>query len=116
MSQFYPKLAYIQDISREKEAVVTFTANCDFIDNEIISLRVSRAYGMVEMNNLQVKVLSHTSDSVTIDVDSTNFTPFSIPVDLTGTTPPCAVPSASGVDLASPLPRTILEDAFDNIP
>jgi len=116
VSEFYPKLAFIEGITNALQAVVTFTEDCDFIDNEIISLRVSRPYGMVEMNNRQVKVLSHTSDTVTIDVDSTNFTPFSIPGDLHGTTTPCAVPSASGVDLSSPVPRTILEDAFDNLP
>jgi hypothetical protein len=106
----------IDDISNAQQAVVTCTEDHDFIDNELVSLRVSKAYGMVEMNNKQAKVLSHTSDTITINVDSQNFTAFSIPGDLIGTTPPCVVPSASGVDLNSPVPRTILEDAFDNIP
>jgi hypothetical protein len=49
-------------------------------------------------------------------VDSTEFSNFTVPVDTRGTTPPCAVPSSSGVDFTSPIPRTILEDAFDNRP
>lgn len=116
MSQFYPRMREIEDISNSQYAVVTFTDDHDFVNNEIISLRCSRAYGMVEMNNRRAKVISHTDDTVTIDVDSQNFTAFSIPGDLTGTTPPCAVPSASGVDFSEYVPTMILEDAFDHRP
>lgn len=109
-------MRYISGITNALHAVVTCTEQHDFIDNEIVSFRVSRAYGMVEMNNKQAKVLSHDSTTITVDIDSTNFTPFSIPGDLTGTTTPCVVPSSSGVDLSSPIPRTVIEDAFDNRP
>ena len=116
MSQFYPRMRLVEDITNAQHAVVTCTEDHDFIENEIISMRVSKPYGMVEINNKQAKVISYTSDTITIDVDSTNFTAFSIPGDLAETTPPCVVPSSSGVDLTSPVPRTILEDAFDNRP
>jgi hypothetical protein len=106
----------VEDITNAQNAVVTCTEDHDFVDNEIISMRVSRPYGMIEMNNQSAKVISHTSDTVTIDVDSTNFTAFSIPADLSGTTPPCIVPSSSGVDLTEYSPIMILEDAFDNRP
>jgi hypothetical protein len=68
------------------------------------------------MNQKAGKVLSHTNDSITVDIDSNNFTAFAIPGDLTGTTPPCCVPSSSGVDLSLYSPTMILEDAFDNRP
>ena len=116
MSQFYPRMREISDITRAPTAVVTFTDDHDFSDSEVVSLRVSRPYGMVEMNQKSSKVMSHTSDSVTLDIDSSNFTAFSIPGDLTGTTPPCCVPSSSGVDLSLYSPTMILEDAFDNRP
>lgn len=116
MTNFFPTLRYISDITRAQYAVVTFTEDHQFLVNEIIGLRVSRPYGMVEINNREAKVLSITSNTVTIDVDSTEFTAFTIPGDTHGTTPPCAVPSSSGVDFTSSIPRTILEDAFDNQP
>lgn len=116
MSQFYPRMRLVEDISNAQYAVVTCTEDHDFIDNEIVSLRVSRPYGMVEINNQHAKVLSHTSDTITINVDSSNFTAFAIPGDLTGTTTPCVVPSSSGVDLNAYNPTMILEDAFDNRP
>lgn len=116
MSQFYPRVRLVEDITNAQHAVVTCTEDHDFIDNEIVSLRVSKDYGMNEINNKHAKVLSYTSDTVTLDIDSTNFTAFSIPGDLTGTTPPCIVPSSSGVDLTEYSPTMILEDAFDNRP
>jgi len=106
----------VEDITNAQYAVVTCTEDHDFVDHEIISLRVSKDYGMSEINNQHAKVISHTSDSVTINIDSTNYTAFSIPGDLTGTTPPCIVPSSSGVDLTEYSPIMILEDAFDNRP
>jgi len=116
MTGFFPSKVEIEDISNAQYGVVTFIEDHEFLVNEIIGLRVSKPYGMVEINNRQVKILDLTSDSVTVDVDTTNFTPFTVPGSLIGTSPPYAVPSASGVDLASALPRTILEDAFDNRP
>lgn len=113
---FYPQKAFISNISNEQYGVITFTEDHDFLVNEIIGLRVSKPYGMVEINNKQVKIIDTTADTVTIDLDTTNYSPFTIPGDTYGTTPPCAVPSSSGVDLQSAIPRTILEDAFDNRP
>ena len=106
----------VSNITQAQNAVVTFTDDHDFVNNEIVSLRVSRPYGMVEINQRAGKVMSHTDDTVTLDIDSSNFTAFSIPADLTGTTPPCCVPSSSGVDLGLYSPTMILEDAFDNRP
>jgi hypothetical protein len=116
VSGIFPSMVLIQDISQAQFALITFTEDHKFLVNEIIGLRVSKPYGMVEINNKQAKVLAITSNTVTVDVDSSNFTAFSVPVSLIGTTPPCAVPSSSGVDLISSLPHTILEDAFDNRP
>ena len=116
MNNFFPSKFPIIGITNAQYAVVTFSENHEFLPNSIISLRVSKQFGMVEINNLQVKVLSATSDTVTLDVDSSEFTPFVITSDPIVVVPPYAVPSASGVDLFSPVPRTILEDAFDNRP
>jgi hypothetical protein len=116
MTNFFPTLRYISDITRAQYAVITFTEDHQFLVNEIIGLRVSKPYGMVEINNREAKVLAITSNTVTVNVDSTEFSNFTVPVDTRGTTPPCAVPSSSGVDFTSPIPRTILEDAFDNRP
>ena len=116
MSQFFPLMREISNITQAQIAVVTTTEDHFFVPNELVSFRVTPAYGMFEMNNLRGKVISVTSDTLTVDIDSSNFTAFSNPGDLTGTTPPCVVPSSSGVDLNTYSPTMILEDAFDNRP
>jgi len=108
----YPGSRYIIGISNAQFAVVTTSVDHFFTDGSIVSLRVTKPYGMVEINNKQVKVLSHTSNTVTLAIDSSNFTPFVYPAS-GDTTPPVIVPSASSV-IPGSYPSTVnLEDSFD---
>lgn len=111
----YPKLVYISDITNAKNAVATFTADSDFTDGEYVSFRVTKDFGMSEINNKRGKVLSHTSDTITVDIDTTDFTPFNYSlINTEGTTPPNCVPSGSGI-IPSSNPSTVnLADSFDN--
>jgi hypothetical protein len=113
--QIYPRLAYINDITNAQNAVATFTEDCDFTDGEYVSFRVTKDFGMYQINQKRGKVLSHTSDTITVDIDSSNWTPFSYAlIDTEGTTPPCCVPAGSGI-IPSFYPETVnLEDSFDN--
>lgn len=115
-SIFTPYVVLISDITRGQVTVVDFTTVHGFVLNENISLRVSRAYGMHQINEQRGKVLSLSSTSVTLDIDSTNYSAFVVPSPLTGTTPPCAVPSSSGIDFGEYSPKVILNDCFDNVP
>lgn len=116
MSSFYPSLSYITNISKALQAVVTFDDEHDFTDGEIISLRSSRPYGMYQVNNMQSRVLSHTSDTVTLEIDTRNFTTFVYPPVGEVVYPAIAVPSASGIIPGQYTPTMNLEDAFDNVP
>lgn len=111
--EFVPRFFYIEAIAQGVTTTVQFTQNHDYTDGEIISFRVSRPYGMVELNNLQSRVLSHTADTITVGVDSTNFNAFVYPVSGLST-PPVAVPVGSGV-IPDSNPSTVnLQDCFDN--
>lgn len=113
--QFYPSWKYITDISNAQYATVTMDENHDFTDGEIVGFRVTKPFGMVEINEKHGRVLSHTSDTITVDIDTMDFTPFIYPVS-GSVTPPVCVPSSSGKIPAS-YPATMnLEDAFDNRP
>jgi hypothetical protein len=115
-NRIYPNLAYITDITNEVEAVVTFSEDHDFTIAEIISFRVTRPFGMVEINNKQGKVLSKTPDTITVDINTSTWTPFSIAnLNEPKTTPPTCLPSASGVITDLYTPTYTLFDAFDNI-
>jgi len=112
---FVPRFRYIISITNSQYAVVTFSEDHDFVDNEIVSFRVTPEFGMFEINNLQSKVLSHTNDTITVGIDTTFWTPFVYPTLATKYTPPVCVPSASGVRDNLYVPTVILEDCFDNV-
>lgn len=111
----YPKLKYINAITNAQNAVVTFTADSDFTDGEYVSFRVTKDFGMYEINQRRGRVLSHTSDTITVDIDTLNWTPFTYAlVNTDGTTPPTCVPAGSGIIPESD-PSTInLQDSNDN--
>ncbi len=111
--EFVPRFFYINAITRGQTTTVQFTEDHDYTDGEIISFRVSPPYGMFEMNNKQARVLSHTADTVTVEIDSLNFNAFIYPVSGLNT-PPVAVPAGSGIIPSSDPPTMNLEDCFDN--
>lgn len=113
-SVFTPRLDYITGISNAQKAVATFLVDHTFIPGEYISFRVDRPHGMYEINQMRGKVLSITSNTVTVDIDTLNFNSFVYPVSGKAT-PPCAVPSASGVPPLSDPPTVTLQDAFDHV-
>lgn len=124
----YPHWNFIANISQAAQAVVSFTGKHDFTPGEFVSFRVSSAFGMSEINNVQARVLSvvnsSTVSSITLDLDSSGYTAFSFPtsaVAAAGVSPAVVVPSSSGVvpdagSASSPQqpPGTNLQDAFDN--
>jgi hypothetical protein len=127
-SRFYPRWAYIANITQATQAVVYFTGPNDFTPGEIISFRVSQPFGMIQMNNVEARVLSVTNSttvsSVTLDWNTSGYSVFTFPTSAQaagGVSPAVAVPSCSGVvplngSASSPqIPEgTNLLDAFDN--
>lgn len=127
-NRMYPRWRYIANITKATQAVVYFTEKNDFTPGEIVSFRVSSAFGMDEINNKEVRVLSVTNSStvssITIDLDTSGFTTFAFPtsaIAAAGVSPAVCVPSASGVvpdsgsaTIPQQPPGTNLRDAFDN--
>jgi len=114
-SEFYPQWALINSITQGQNTVVGFTAPHTFTVGEIVSFRVSKPYGMTELNNQDGLVIAITTTTITVPIDSTNYTPFSSPLTMVAK-PAMAVPSASGVIPDSRPSMTNLLDSFDNIP
>ncbi len=127
-NRFYPHWSFIANITKAAQAVVFFTAKNDYTPGEMVSFRVSSDFGMEEINNKTVRVLSVTNSatvsSITIDLDTTGYTTFAFPLDATPATkvsPAVVVPSSSGVvpfngsaTVPQEPPGTNLQDAFDN--
>lgn len=127
-NRMYPRYRYIANITQASQAVVYFTEKNDFTPGEIVSFRVSSDFGMDEINNKEVRVLSVTNSatvsSITIDLDTSGYTAFAFPtsaVAAAGVSPAVCLPSSSGVvpdngsaTQAQQPPGTNLRDAFDN--
>lgn len=112
---FYPKLAYILSITNAVQATVTFTEEHDFTSGEMVSFRVEKAFGMNEINNLRGKVLTKTSDSILVNIDTSTWNTFSLDnLNEPGTSPPICVPSSSSVIPFEENPSVNIEDSFDN--
>lgn len=116
MSTYVPFLSNIVGITNAQQAVVTFSAAHSFTDGEIISLRVSKNYGMFEVNNKQARVLSHNSLTVTLELDTLGLNTFVYPPVGLLVYPAVAVPAGSGIVPGQYTPTMNLEDSFDNVP
>lgn len=110
---FVPKYFLIQDIARGLNTVVTFTEDHDYKLGELISFRCSEANGTREINNKRGKVLELTDDTVTVNIDSTNYTPFMFDLEVAQLALTC--PAGSGVIEGEYVPTVILNDCFDNM-
>ncbi len=116
MSAFVPAVAFVTDITQAIEAVATFSAVHTFTDGEYISFRVTKPFGMVEINNQRGLVLTHDTLTVTTDIDTRNYTAFIYPAVETKVTPPVAVPAGSGIIPDSDPATVSLTDVFDDRP
>src|SRR5689334_641218 len=111
----YPQLSYITNITQANPGVITFAADHEFTVGEIIGLRVSQPFGMIQLNNQEVRVIGTSPTTVTIDVNTRSFNPF-INAGTSVRNPCIAVPSASGIVPNSAIPQTNLQDRYDNLP
>src|ERR1700687_1468820 len=108
MSAFVPQFSFIQSIALGQQTVVTFTAPCDFTIGEIVSFRVSPPSGTKELNNQQALVIAVTSNTITVPIDSSNYTPFILVGVNDLVFPAMVVPAGSGVIPGAIPPQTSL--------
>lgn len=113
-SDYTPYVLDIIGITNSQAAVVDFGTAHPYSTGEFLSFRVSKPYGMIEMNNRQGKVLAITNTTVTVDIDTTNFNTFVYPPVGTVEVPAQSIPAGSGIIPDLYPPTVNLEDAFDN--
>jgi len=84
--------------------VVTTVLDHGYVAGMDVTFKIPTQFGMTELNGRNVQVLSITDDTLTINLDSTNFSVFSYPSPLPSAyTPPTVIPNSSGKYLP-PLP------------
>lgn len=106
----------IQSITNAFPMVVTTTQDHRYVAGMMVTFLITKQFGMVQLNNLNVQVISLTSDTLTINLDSTGFTPFAYPSPLPSAyTPPSIIPNSSGPYLPpQPLPYGN-QDSFEGV-
>jgi hypothetical protein len=112
---FYPAYSLITAITQGALTIVDFGVTHDFTPGQIVSFRVPKQYGMVELNNQETTVMTISQTMIMVGIDSRNYTPFIYPVALPQALA-MVVPSASGILPGSKPPTMTLFDSYDNIP
>ena len=96
----------IASITQAYPMVVTTVLDHGYPAGMNITFLIPPYFGMVQLNTLNAQVISVTNKSLTVNLDSTHFTPFAAPSPLPSAyTPPSVIPNASGPYLPpQPLP------------
>ena len=114
-NQIFPRRALINALTNAQQAVATFTADHDYTLGEVVSFRVTRDFGMFQIHQRSGTVVAKTSDTITVDIDSSDWDTFDFSNnDALGTTPPHCVPCCSVRVPGSEPPQVNLLDSFDN--
>jgi hypothetical protein len=117
---FYPPRRTITAITQAAQAVVTLSVTHQYQIGQLVRMVVPAAFGMVEMDGLlgtivDIDTTTTTGNTITLDIDSTAFTPFAYPLTAGNfSTFPQTVPVGEDTASALDLGVDILSDATVN--
>ena len=90
----------ILTISNSNPMIVTTVQNHKYTAGIRVRFKIPSQFGMIQLNGVESQVISLTNNTLTVNVDSSNFTPFAYPSPLPQAyTPPVVIPDASGAYL-----------------
>jgi hypothetical protein len=125
---WYPSTRYISSISQAAQAVVQFTVAMGYQVGQALRFNVGPENGMTQINGLEGNIVfvNDVTNSVTVDIDTTSFSPFVWPTTAVAAAPftqafvnPIGMDSSIAlfpVPPSSPYPPfDVLTDAMTNI-
>lgn len=74
-----PRFLYITGISQASQAVVTVSTEHNYVVGELITFSVPNSFGMSEISGLTGKIVAVGTYTMTVNIDSSNFTAFAFP-------------------------------------
>ena len=77
---FQPAMRIIVSITNSFPAIVTTSFAHNYETGDIIRLNIPRGYGMEQANQLKGKIMVTGNTTFEIEIDTTTFDPFSIPI------------------------------------
>jgi hypothetical protein len=120
-ARYYPRRRFITSISLATSAVIVMSVTHGFTVGQKVRMIVPVEFGMTQMNGLlgTVTAINTTTNSITVDIDSTAFTAFAFP---TSAVAAAAVNFAQVVPVGEAAVNTLalpvanlLDDATDNV-
>lgn len=78
---FRPAMRAISSITRSNPVVITTTIDHGYITGTIVRIDIPLHFGMEQINQQFGPITVTGDDTFTIPIDSTNYTPFVIPVE-----------------------------------
>lgn len=106
----------IESITQAFPAVLTTAEDHGYPAGLNVTFLIPKRFGMTELNGLNIQVISVTNNTLTLNIDTTNFTPFAYPNPLPNAyVVPSVVPNSSGKYLP-PLPLPYgNQDSFEGV-
>ena len=74
-----PRFLYVTKITQASQAVVTVSTEHNYVVGELVTFNVPNSFGMSEISGLTGKIVAVGTYTMTLDIDSTNFTAFAFP-------------------------------------
>jgi hypothetical protein len=74
-----PEYLYITGISQAPQAVVTVSIAHNYVVNQLVHFSVPSSFGMTQINQLTGEIVAVTAYTMTVNINSTAFTPFAFP-------------------------------------
>ena len=113
---FYPRRRVATIITQAAQAVVTTSVQHGFVVGEEVRFKIPAAYGMIELDGLTGTIVAidaavgPTHNTLTVNIDTTGFTPFAFPLTAAAPFTPAEV-FPIGED---PTYTNLLDDATNN--
>ena len=106
--QYYPRSRLITQVAAAADPTktdVTMSVTHNLTPGQFVTFVVPAAFGMIQLNGVRARILAvnTTTNTITVDVNKSAFTPFAFP--LTGVpifTPAQVIPFGDGLDPTSP--------------
>lgn len=116
---YYPRHRYIVNITQAAQAVVTLSVPSGYQVGQAVRFTTNAAFGMVEINNLVGTIVAVddtlATQTITVDIDTTNFTAFQFPLNAAyAFSPAIVVPLGENTAAALAAAQNILSDATYN--
>lgn len=79
LGEVVPESLFVTKVTQAAQAVVTMSVDHTYQVGQLLTLSVPATFGMSELDGVTAKVVARDDATVTLDVDSSSYTPFAFP-------------------------------------